>query len=136
MTNETDLILEKEYGEKIGNEKELTIKEALAEGYTYCGQQDQEWLDDIDTDQESLKSWLETGTVFIAKKEPKMLTVFNTFDYFDTIIENSELCEADQDTLNAELQANFGEELDKVLEKIRNFKTNTYEMTDIKLILG
>jgi hypothetical protein len=118
------------------NMREITIKQALAQGYKYCGHNGQERLDDVDTDQESLKSMLEQGEVFLAEKEPKTLTIYGTFDFFENIIENSELCEADQDTLQSDLKAEFGEELEKVLEKMRHFKTNTYEMTDIKLKLG
>jgi len=113
-----------------------TKEQALKEGYEYCGHKYQETLDALDDiDDVYLADRIKKGEYYLWSKETKMLSVPNTYDVFENIIENSDLCEADWDTLPKELNDEFGKELQVVLDKIGGRKSATHDRTEHTLTL-
>lgn len=119
---------------------ELTIKEALEQGYKYCGHDGQERLDTIDTDQESLKFWLEVEDVFLSSKEATSLILPSAEQLIEGLVEqNYDILAEDKDGDVRDFMLGYKDEFKAILDKMQeegDMKniTASYEQTDIKLI--
>ncbi len=121
------------------SERTLTIKQALAEGYSLCGHDGQEILDHLDyMTEESLKELLKLGPMYLFSKESTYLAM-NATDIWQYVMECNELSDVGwEDT--AEFLDGYSDKLQTLLDEImaesnKRRVTNTYHQTEIKLIL-
>lgn len=121
-------------------EKTMTIKQALAEGYHLCGNAGDEIYRDLkDFTEEDLKELLKKGPIYLAEKEPNSLRFRTAREIWEMIIEDSELSEVGSETTSDFLE-DYTEEMQALLNKIEKraekYKVaNTYDETNITLIL-
>lgn len=117
--------------------KTLTVSQALAEGYKYCGSQGQELYDDIDSMEDEL---LSENEYFLAAKEAETLPMPPAKYLLEWLADHAcdDLCEHDAEEYPAFLKAyelDFQVILDKIVSdaEASNFVT-TRKLTDIILI--
>ena len=122
--------------------KKITIKEAIKQGYTLCGEDGDEQLQCIDEiDEEYLISETEMGyEILVYDKNPVGLRVGTAADLFENMLENSELSDGGWEETADFLHSNYKEEVDSLLKKIFEHAkkarvTNTYFPVKPKLIL-
>ena len=118
--------------------KTLTVSQALAEGYKYCGSQGQELYDDIDGMED--EEFYEGREVLLAAKEAETLPLPPATYLLEWLAEGAcdDLCEADLDALPKFLkpyEADFQAVLDKIaIDAEASEFVTTRKLTDIRLV--
>lgn len=123
-------------------EETKTIEQALKEGYEYCiiGNDDRiNYLCDLnDTELEILTE--DKLDVYLTEKQCTIDGFPNAEDILDNLVENMEIHECGEDPMK-DLANEYKEDLQILLDKMRSQilkenTTNTYEITEIKLVLN
>ena len=118
--------------------KTLTIKEAIEQGYKFCGEDRGEWqtLTRIDSLQEN-DEWLVNGALLLAEK-----------DYDNPGIDAESLADLLADHISNQWSDETGDDTDEVLDTIKKLDfqkfseyindslthVKSYKLTDIKLV--
>ena len=122
--------------------KELTIKEALEQGYYMCGKDGDEIYEQLEGfTEDDLKEMMENDEpVYLAEKKSVRLAVRNASDLWEIFMEDSEICDASWSSCG-DFLGQYTEEMQELLNKISKAAytqnaTATYMLTKIKLKLS